>query len=149
MDTDLWTYAEAGRRTGLSERTIRRWVSEGLLRRYWWPVGAKRQGPRVSAADLVRVVGGQVESETSHGHYEFRVNRPRRGLIEIWNEAGEKVGNAAVYLDAGIDWAAPHPDGLLIESAGTLGKVTRNDEGTWCFSIADELGRNGSPPPTA
>ena len=138
MDAELWSYTEAGRRAGISERTVRRWVEEGLLRRYWWPVGSRRQGPRVSSADLAGLTRTTVLSETCHGIYQFHLNRPRRGLIEIFDGDGAKVGNAGVYLDAAIDWAKPHPDGLVVGSGGNVGKVTRNDKGAWCFSRVDE-----------
>lgn len=137
MDAELWSYSEAGRRAGISERTVRRWVEGGLLRRYWWPVGSRRQGPRVSSADLAGLTRTTVLSETYHGLYEFHLNRPRRGLIEIFGGDGAKVGNAGVYLDAAIDWAKPHPDGLVVGSGGNVGKVTKNDKGAWCFSLAD------------
>jgi hypothetical protein len=46
------------------------------------------------------------------------------------------VATAIVYFDALIDKAAVHPDGLLVLSAGEIGKITRNDKGSWALSPA-------------
>jgi excisionase family DNA binding protein len=134
MDVDLWTYAEAARQVDVSERTIRRMVSDGDLHRYWWGSGSARKGPRVSAAEVQAIWNLETASETWHGKYRFRANRPKRGFVEIVDEAGT-VSGAVVYWDAPIDQLAPHPDGVLVWSGGQVGVVSRNTKGCWTFSL--------------
>lgn len=135
MDVALWTYAEASRRVEVSERTIRRMVSDGDLHRYWWGTGSSRKGPRVSSAE-VGAIWAETRSETPHGTYTFRANRPRHGFVEIADDRGSTSG-AVVYYDAAIDLLVPHPDGVIVRSGGNVGVVSRNTKGCWTFTMAN------------
>lgn len=73
-------------------------------------------------------------SETWHGKYRFRANRPKRGFVEIVDEEGHASG-AVVYYDAPIDRLAPHPDGVRVRSGRQDGLVSRNDKGCWTLSL--------------
>jgi hypothetical protein len=134
VDVDLWTYTEAARQVDISERTIRRMVSDGDLHRYWWGTGSTRKGPRVSSVEVQAIWSLETMSETWHGKYRFRANRPKRGFVEIVDEEG-RVSGAVVYYDAPIDQLAPHPDGVLVRSGRQVGVVSRNTKGCWTFSL--------------
>jgi hypothetical protein len=131
MEVDLLTMSEAGRRYTVALQTIRSWTSDGSLDRYYWRSGARRRGPRVSESQ-VRALLGEIVNESG---VSFRLNRPRRGSVEITVAHGETKRAIALH-DALIELAVSHPDGLLILTAHRAGKITPNDKGAWSFSEA-------------
>lgn len=70
---------------------------------------------------------------SADGRWTFSINNPRRGYVRIEaTDTGATFGAVALY-DAVIDRARAHPDGLLVLTAGQIGKITRNDKGAWTY----------------
>lgn len=130
VDNHLVSFAEAARRSELSERTLRRWAAEGLIDRYWWD-GRPAKGPRVSL-EQIQSIRAQPLVDLDRRR-SFSINNPRRGYVTITElDSGATAGAVALY-DAVIDRACVHPDGLLVLTAGNIGKITRNDKGAWTY----------------
>lgn len=131
MDNHLVTFADGARRLEISERTLRRWSNEGLVDRYWWgpPPGAR--GPRVSLEQLRSIRGDPIEA--LDGTRAFQINTPRRGFVTITEIDTATTSTAVALWDATIKLAAAHPDGLLVLTAGNIGKITRNTKGIWTY----------------
>jgi len=130
VDNHLLSFAEAARRSDLSERTLRRWAAEGLIDRYWWGDRPER-GPRVSLEQVQAIRSGPIPSVD--GRRTYSINNPRRGYVTIVETDTSATSGAVALYDAVIDRAAAHPDGLLVLTGGQIGKITRNDKGAWTY----------------
>ena len=130
VDNHLLSFAEAARRSELSERTLRRWAAEGLIDRFWWGDRPER-GPRVSL-EQVQSIRSKPIVDPDKGR-TFSINNPRRGYVTITDMGSGATFGAVALWDAVIDRACIHPDGLLVLTAGNIGKITRNDKGAWTY----------------
>ena len=70
---------------------------------------------------------------SADGRWTFSINNPRRGYIRIEETDSSATFGAVALYDAVIDRACAHPDGLLVLTAGQIGKITRNDKGAWTY----------------
>jgi hypothetical protein len=131
MEHHLVSYAEAARRSGIPERTLRRWTAEGVLDHYWWSANPQDKGPRVSLQQIQSIRGMPLRSPD--GHRTFEINTPRRGYVTITEIDTGATSGAVALWDAIIERAEIHPDGLLILTAGNIGKITKNDKGAWTY----------------
>lgn len=130
VDNHLVTFAEAARRCNLSERTVRRWAGEGLIDRYWWD-DRRQKGPRVSLEQVQSIRATPIESHD--GRRTFSINNPRRGYVTVLEAASGETCAAVALWDAVIDRACVHPEGLLLLTAGVIGKITKNSKGAWTY----------------
>lgn len=74
----------------------------------------------------------------------FSINNPRRGYVTITDlDTGVPTGAVALY-DAVIERSAVHPEGLLVLTAGQIGKITRNDKGAWTYGPCDRTDMNSA-----
>ena len=131
MDHCLVSFAEAARRTGLPERTLRRWAAEGLLDRYWWSSNPRDKGPRVSLEQIqsIRAIPFCPSTDSAPS----RSTPPDGATSPSPRSTPAAISGAVALWDAIIDEAAVIPDGLLVLTAGDVGKITRNDKGAWTY----------------
>jgi transcriptional regulator with XRE-family HTH domain len=79
------------------------------------------------------------------GDYEFAINPESWWCVEMWEAAsGRKLPGAVAVYPERIDGIVPHPDGVLIRFASTIGKIApnakRHGDGSLVFSysLADQ-----------
>jgi hypothetical protein len=124
---ELVTVAEAARRSSVPDRTIHRWVAEGIVRQYWWPTGQRLLGPRVSSEEVSKLRPKPTRSRLTHWDsraVEFLLNQPYRGSVAIIDVATGKALHAVVVRQGSfLTLAAAHPDGLLVMAGTTPMKV--------------------------